>query len=118
MEVIIHIPDAIGQPLQQFQDRLPEVIERGIQLLLAERNAISGDEETLMVLLASQPTPKEIMALTPSPELQARVSDLLARSKQGQLPMQEEKELDRYLTIEHLVRLAKAHAYKQLVRTP
>jgi hypothetical protein len=118
MEVTIQLPDAVGQQLQQFQDRLPEVIERGIQVMLAERNAISGDEEAIMALLASQPTPEQVMALTPSPELQARVSDLLARSKQGQLAAQEEKELDRYLLLEHLVRLAKVHASKHLASQP
>lgn len=43
--------------------------------------------------------------------MQARVSDLLARSKQGTPTMQEQGELERYALLEHLVRLAKAHVY-------
>lgn len=115
MEITIELPDGIGQQLQSFQDRLPEVIECGLQVMLAERNAIFADEEHIMALLVSQPTPEQVLALTPTPELQARVSDLLARGKQGQLAPSEEKELDRYLTLEHLVRLAKVHATKSLM---
>ncbi len=64
--------------------------------------------------MPSQPTPEQILALRPSPEFQARVSDLLYRSKQGDLSRQEESDLDRYLMLEHIVRLAKARAYRQL----
>ncbi len=52
--------------------------------------------------------------LRPSPRLQARASALLARSKQGELSRQEEAELERYLVLEHLVRLAKVHAAQRL----
>jgi len=68
----------------------------------------------IIELLASQPTPEQVLAIRPSPEFQARVSELLGRNKEGELSRQEETELERYLTLEHLVRLAKAHAYKQM----
>jgi len=71
-------------------------------------------ESTLIELLTSQLTPEQVLAIRPSPELQARVSELLGRSKEGELSRQEETELERYLTLEHLVRLAKAHAHKQM----
>ena len=54
------------------------------------------------------------ITIRPSPELQARVSELLHRNKEGELSQREGAELERYLTLEHLVRLAKAHAYRQL----
>jgi hypothetical protein len=53
--------------------------------------------------------PDQVLALRPFPELQARVSALLARSKTGELSQQENTELERYLMLEHLVRLAKVH---------
>jgi len=40
--------------------------------------------------------------------------DLVDRSKRGELSPTDEAELERYLAVEHLVRLAKAHAYKRL----
>jgi hypothetical protein len=42
------------------------------------------------------------------------MSELLDRNKSGTLLRSEQVELDRYLLLEHLVRLAKAHAYKNL----
>ncbi len=68
--------------------------------------------------MASQPTPRQILAVRPSPEFQTRVSDLLAQSKAGTLSAKGEAELESYLTIEHLVRLAKAHAFLALRQNP
>ncbi len=114
MEITIAVPDELGQQLQRFQDRLPEVLERGLRELLAESSGEFQDENAIIELLISQPTPEQVLAIRPSPELQARVSELLYRKKRGELTQQEETELERYLVLEHLVRLAKAHAYKQL----
>lgn len=73
------------------------------------------DENAIMQLLTSQPTPEQVLSIRPSLGLQAHVRELLYRSKQGELSRQEEAELERYLVLEHLVRLAKAHAYGQLM---
>jgi len=86
----------------------------GLRSLPVKGVAKFQDEDAIMALLTSQPTPDQVLAITPSPELQARVSDLLARGKAGELSRQEEGEMERYQTLEHLVRLAKAHAYKRL----
>lgn len=61
--------------------------------------------------------PEQILAIKPSPKLQARVSELLANGKAGTLSHEEETELDRYLFVEHMARLAKARAYEQSDRT-
>lgn len=42
------------------------------------------------------------------------MSDLLAQSKGGTLSAKGEAELERYLTLEHLVRLAKTRALAQI----
>jgi len=114
VEITVQVPDVLGQQLQHFRDRLPEILERGLREILAERRGGFQDENVIMELLASRPTPEQILNIRPSPELQARVSELLYQNKEGELSHQEEAELERYLTLEHLVRLAKAQAYKQL----
>ena len=114
MQITIDVPNDLGKRLKPFQDRLPEVLERGLRDLRNEQSGPFQDEQTIMMLLASQPTPDEVLGIRPSPELQARVSELLAKNKTAALTRPEEAELERYLTLEHLVRLAKAHAYKQL----
>ncbi len=114
MQITFEVPDSLGEKLQQFYDRLPEVLERGIQELLNEQSNQFQNEREIVELLASQPTPEQILAIRPTPNFQARMSDLLNQSKAGTLSRQDEMELDRYLALEHLVRLAKAHAYRQL----
>jgi len=114
VEITIQIPDALGQQLQGYQERLPEMLERGYREVAAEGSAVFQDESGVLDVLAGQPSPDQVMALRPSPQLQARVADLLTGSEAGDLSSQEEAELERYLVVEHLVRLAKAHAYKRL----
>ena len=116
MEITIRVSDRLGRQLQHVQHRLPEVLERGLYEVLAEDAEPIADERTIIEVLTSQPTPEQVLALRPSPELQARASELLARSKQGTLPTAEAAELERYLLLEHLVRLAKAQAYRRLAQ--
>jgi hypothetical protein len=114
VDITIQVPDMLGQQLRRFRERLPEILERGLREMLAEKPGEFQDENAIIELLTSQPTPEQVLAIRPSPELQTRVSKLLGRSKEGELSRQEETELERYLTLEHLVRLAKAHAHKQM----
>lgn len=93
---------------------MPEILERGLHFVQAEKPGEFQDEQAIMELLASQPTPEQVLSIRPSTELQARASALLHRGKEEELSRQEEAELERHLTREHLVRLAKAHAHKQL----
>ena len=118
IEITIQVPNTLEQQLRRFRERLPEILERGLRELLAEKPDEFHDESAIMELLTSRPTPEQVLSIRPSPELQARVSEMLYRNKEGELSRQEEMELDRYLTLEHLVRLAKAHAYKQLAVQP
>jgi hypothetical protein len=119
VEFIVQVPNVLGQQLQRVRERLPEILERGLREIasetsVAEKSRGFQDENAIMELLTSQPSPEQVLSIRPSPEFQARVSELLRRNKEGELSRQEEVELERYLTLEHMVRLAKAHAYKQM----
>lgn len=117
IQITIEVPATLERQLQRFRERLPEVLERGLRELSAEEFA-DLDEDAILELLVSRPAPEQVLALRPSPKMQARVSDLLHKNKTDGLERQEEIELDRYFWIEHLVRLAKAHAYQQLGAKP
>jgi hypothetical protein len=67
----------------RYAVRVAWIVERGLQELLSEQSGNFLDEKEIIGLLASQPTPEQILAIRPSPEFQARVSDLLAQSKAG-----------------------------------
>ena len=114
MQIILEVPDDLGEKLQQLGDRLPEVLDRALQELTPTETIPCQDDHQIIALLASQPSLEEILAIHPTPGLQNRMSELLARHKSGTLSHTEEMELDRYLLLEHWVRLAKIHAYKRL----
>jgi len=116
--ITIQVPPMLERRLQPFRERVAELLERGLREIAAEESGAFQDESTIMEVLTSNPTPQQVLALRPSPVLQARVTELLARSKQGQLSRQEEAELERYLMLEHLVRLAKGHAAQRFGNRP
>jgi hypothetical protein len=117
IEITIQVPDALGQQLQQLHDRLPEALERGLREIGSETTATPHDEQSIIAILTSQPTPEQVLAIRPSPELQARASELQSRSNAGTLTTQERSELDRVLLLEHMVRMAKAHCVSTSRRT-
>jgi hypothetical protein len=65
--------------------------------------------EELVEFIASL-SPREIVEFKPSDSARDRVWDLIERRKTSSLPPDEASELDHYIEIEHLMRLAKARA--------
>jgi adenosine/AMP kinase len=72
-------------------------------------NTVKAYEEVIDFIAAGT-TPQNVIAFRPSEAAQERVTDLLSREKEGELSREEKSELDHYLQIEHLMRLAKARA--------
>lgn len=117
MQITIEVSDKLGKRLLNMRERLPEVLERGYRETIATDTApATFDENAIIELLASQPSPENILAIRPSSEFQTRTSQLIEKSKRGMLSSEEDQELNRYLVLEHIVRLAKMHAYKQLAQ--
>lgn len=114
--ITLDVPEALAMQLQPVQHRLPEILERGLYGLTDPTISPFEDEQTILQILADQPAPETVLAIRPSTSLQQRMGDLLAREKGSGLSQQETLELERYLWLEHLVRLAKARAYKKLGR--
>jgi uncharacterized protein YnzC (UPF0291/DUF896 family) len=56
------------------------------------------------------------MAFQASAETRARVNDLIQKEKDAGLSPEEKTELDDYLTLEHIIRMAKARAASILSR--
>ena len=72
-------------------------------------NTVKAYEE-IVDFIAAGTTPQNVIDFRPSEAAQARVEDLLEREREGALSASEKSELDNYLQIEHLMRLAKARA--------
>lgn len=64
--------------------------------------------DAIAKLLTSGATVEEVLAYHPPQSVQRRVRLLLERSNAGILTPEEDRELDRYVQAEHLMRLVKA----------
>lgn len=73
---------------------------------------ISRADEEVIDFFAAGTTPDNIIAFRPSEETKQRVADLIRREKTTGLTHDESSELDHYMQLEHLMRLAKARARK------
>jgi hypothetical protein len=60
--------------------------------------------------IAAGTTPQSVAEYRPSEEARRRVEELIAREKQGPLPPEEKSELDHFMELEHILRMAKARA--------
>ena len=112
--IILEVPDELSQQLAQLGDRLPELLTLSLQ-----QPPLSAQiYRYILNFLASNPTPEQITAFSPTPEMQSRLRVLLERSKAGELTTQERLELDEYEQIEHLVIMLKAGSLKYLKNSP
>ena len=51
--------------------------------------------------------PTKVLALKATNEMQSRLEDLVEKSKSGEIDRREKDELDHYIVLERLIRLAK-----------
>jgi hypothetical protein len=70
----------------------------------------------LIDFIATGTTPEQVIDFRPSATAQERVEDLIAKAKEDQLSADEQAELDYFLQLEHILRMAKARAAQILAR--
>ncbi len=70
--------------------------------------------EEIIDFIAAGTSPGNVAAFQPSEAAKARVADLIYREKTTGLSPDELEELNHYLQLEHLMRLAKARAHYHL----
>lgn len=66
--------------------------------------------------ILAQVEPSKLEKLQASAEMQARLEALIAQSKEGKLSPADKDELDHYIVLERLVRLAKIRARTRRVQ--
>jgi len=110
MKVTLDLPEELAADLRHFENQSASIVAAGLR----EVNVPVGGQfqglAQVLEKLAELPTPQEVLALRPSSELQARISELLVKNRDTGLDAIETAEWQRYETIEHLVRMAKARA--------
>jgi hypothetical protein len=78
--------------------------------MVLEYNSVYDE---LAIFLAGL-SPKKVLAYKASEKAQRRVTQLLEKNKTIGLNSEEQAEMDRYMTVEHIVRLAKAKALQKI----
>ncbi len=91
MQLTIEIPDKLAKELEPKQDRLAEIIARGLR---RSWTGNSGLRREVVSFLARRPTVGEMMEFRPSKAAVKRSRELLARHQNGALSAEEEAELD------------------------
>ncbi len=66
--------------------------------------------------IAAGATSQAVAHFRPSPEAQQRVTELIEREKEYGLPPEEKAELDQFIELEHILRMAKARSRQILSR--
>jgi len=66
--------------------------------------------DEIVNFFAAGTTPEAVVAFRPSDEATRRVAELVAKSKDGTISVDEQSELEDYLQLEHILILAKARA--------
>lgn len=60
--------------------------------------------------------PEAVVQFRPSLQAQEQLANLVERAKEGDLSAEEQAELDHFMELEHIMRMAKAKARQILVR--
>ncbi len=111
--VTIPIPDELAMQLESRTEELPAILQVGLREYDARRQLGYEGAAEILDVLASFPTPDDVLALRPSPALQERLSFLLEKNRETGLSVEEEQEWSQYERLEHLVRMAKLRAIEK-----
>jgi len=71
----------------------------------------------ILDLLASTPTPEQIIAFQPSEALEQRLAYLLEQNQRDRLSAKERAELDEFLQLNHLMNMLKIRARQKLAKS-
>ncbi len=72
--------------------------------------SIARAYEEVIEFIAAGTSPSSVIGFRPSEVVRERVAELIDNEKSGTISPEEKSELDHYLQLEHLMRLAKARA--------
>ncbi|MBS1797917.1 MAG: hypothetical protein JSS81_29120 [Acidobacteria bacterium] len=116
MQVTIDLPENLAANLQSHKGKLSRIFELGLREYEASLSLGYKSVADILEFLAGLPAPDEILALRPSAEMQGKIDELLEKNRRGDLSEAEEQIWASYEYVEHLVRIAKTKAKKQLGR--
>lgn len=114
MQVTIDLPENLAANLQSHKGKLSRIFELGLREFEASSAVGYKSVADVLEFFAGLPTSAEILALQPSTEMQKKIDELLEKNRREGLSEAEEQTWASYEFVEHLVRMAKVKAKKQL----
>ena len=103
-KITLEVSEELAEQLANMGDKLPELLRQSLQHPVVPASIY----RYILNFLASSPTPTQIAAFKPTPEMSDRLQTLLRRSQSGKLTTLELAELDEYERIEHLIIMLKS----------
>ena len=73
--ITIQLPDHLAERIRRNEERLPEILELGLQQLDAN-SVVFEETAAILEFLAGLPTPQEILDLHASDRLHNRIAEL------------------------------------------
>lgn len=113
-KITLDLPEDLAQQLTRMGDRLPELLRLSLQQPILPAHIY----RYILGFLASKPTPEEIIAFRPTPEMKERLQTLLQKNQAGELTPTEASELQEYERIEHIIIMLKTGNLRYLQATP
>jgi len=113
-KITLEVPEELSQQLASVGDRLPELLALSLQ----QPPLPAHIYRYILNFIVRNPTPEQIAAFIPTPEMQQRLRTLVERSLLNKITDLERTELDEYEKIEHLIIMLKAGNIKNLVTMP
>ena len=113
---IVNLEDDLIAKLRPYENRIGRILELGLVNLSMEEATQFEGAVCILEFLAGLPSPDEVVAFTPPPQLGERVAVLLDKNREDGLSESEQQEWAGYQLLEHLVRLAKIKAASQLAQ--
>jgi len=112
--ITLSLPDDLASQIRAQQEQLPRILELGLRELNAGSQSGFDGAADVLELLAALPAPEAILNLRPSPRLAALVARIVEKSRAGEMTPADEEDWEKYESLEHLVRMAKAAAQMKL----
>jgi hypothetical protein len=111
VEITVAVPEELAQRLAGVQDRLSEVLARGLE---EEAPPSTDMYRYVLTFLASMPLPQAILDFELTQAMRDRASELLDKNRAGQLSPREVAELDEHVHIDNVLSMLKARALRTL----
>ncbi len=113
-KITLEVSEELAEQLANMGDKLPELLRQSLQNPVVPASIY----RYILNFLASSPTPAQIAAFKPTPEMSDRLQTLLSCSQSGKLTTLELAELDEYERIEHLIIMLKSGNLPYVTVTP